>query len=718
MDTPQQKVKIKVKSRRSKGFEAYSSLLFKLLGVLLLTYSVYFYFSTQKGFLDVYFKSLFTKGTESSPKQVVGFTSFTTYTKLLFRFLPIVGLLLLNYYFSKRNKMVSYLLSLVLIGSLTYLHTQLFFHNYFLYAPTHTNYFYTALFLFVPVLVFFMNYMRHRKPLLLFLLSLYFYLFIFELLVVKFDYWYVFSALFLYHILFHVVTRSENVFLNQVTNSLSTYLVLSVFVLRQLYVGHHDSFLPLFFITGFVYFLFFFYESYFLLKNGSLPMYYYTLFSWLHTFYYVSLVLVVNFLFYNSLYYLPLFISLLVHCIVLYYLHVTEGSTKPYFALEIAALVLSCLFVASLWLVYGIALFLGSSSLLLLYYYNYRFNRIYAWVSLLFLQFLLLYFTYLVVAFYIPVFGLVSAPVGAVLEKGFVSCLLLFSVLYGVQKLLRKSKDTLDSKWFDKKNYLQFLRLFALFTLFILIEWIGFSLMVLVTGSTLYFHTLFFIVGSFYMLYLLFHRIYLPQQYKQILYYVFYFYAFSVAILGYFKFPYVSIQYLTIPNFLFVESFLHYFELVLLLLLLIKSYFIIAKKGIGVYAHHFFEVSLSIAAVVLLCKEFDFFLVLRSVGSYTTDELAALTLQLIKNKLLPYSLLILLSSILILVVGIYRNNKFMRFFAIFVTAFTLFKVFYLEYNLLTDDERFGMMVLLGLTFLLLSWIYTKQKSRHSIGHRR
>ena len=181
--------------------------------------------------------------------------------------------------------------------------------------------------------------------------------------------------------------------------------------------------------------------------------------------------------------------------------------------------------------------------------------------------------------------------------------------------------------------------------------------------------------------------------------------------MGYFKFPYRNLDSLAVPNYLFVASILHYLEFVLVLLLLLKAYFIVSKKVKSSFSKRFFELTLSLIAIVLLCKEYDFIYLLTHATSPLQVDHYDLALSLAKNKLLPYSLLMLLLSILLLLVGIYANNKYIRLFSVIVIGCTLFKVFYLEYNLLSTNERFGMMVILGLAFLLISWIYTQQKSR-------
>ena len=268
----------------------------------------------------------------------------------------------------KRYPYLSYSLNSVAILGLTFFHGQLFFHKYFYNDPCHTNYFITTLFLLVPTAVFLLNYTVSRKPFTLFLTSVYFYVFIFELLVLKFEYLYVFSVVLLYSVVYFLLSRKDSRFGSNVLNSLFAYSFLAVFVLRKLYVGHYDSFLSLYFVFSFLYFvLFLFIGLYYYLKTSSVSIYTY-LFVWFTTAFYLIATGLVLHVFYHSLYFLPLLVALFVHGALLYYVYVIQKNSVSLLAFELATLLLASLFITSLWIAYAFELFFGSLCVLLLYY--------------------------------------------------------------------------------------------------------------------------------------------------------------------------------------------------------------------------------------------------------------------------------------------------------------------------------------------------------------
>lgn len=112
-----------------------------------------------------------------------------------------------------------------------------------------------------------------------------------------------------------------------------------------------------------------------------------------------------------------------------------------------------------------------------------------------------------------------------------------------------------------------------------------------------------------------------------------------------------------------------------------------------------------------MCKEYDYLFLLNNFSSTELYNLALLSSMIIKNRLLPYSSIILFSATLLLLIGILRSDKFIRYFSLTLLGLALVKVFYLEFNLLNEEERFGSLVLLGIIFLVMSWIYKKVNVR-------
>lgn len=701
------KIKIKTKTRSVKGIEGYSSWVFRIVGVGLLLYSVYFYLSFQKEFLNTFFNSLFSHTDQVSDSSVK--SQKVSYFELLIRFLPTVLISLLCYLGAKKYPIRTYYLNLISTLGLTVAHTQLFFHKFFLHSASQGNVLINSLLLIIPITVFFLNYKIHKRPLALIFISLFFYSFIFQLVIVHFNYGFIFGAILIYSSIFYLLTQPQLDFKSNLINSFFAFSFLAIFVLRKLYVGHHESFLPIFFVASFLYFLLFFFVG---ISFSKINVTIKHLFHWSNTLVYIGVNALVISIFYGFWYFIPLFIALLVHLVALFFIHKFKfESTKNSTTIELPSIALLSLFLMTLWLPYAFDLFFGSLAVFLVVYYQKREHKYIYWSALVALQLLLIQYVYLLLSFYIPALALFFNPNVSMLEKGIVTSGLLLLTTYLVNFYLKGMKDKISTKWFSQRNYSQFLSLFFLLNLFILIEWICFSILIYKEGSIIYFHSVFFIVGFIYSLYLLFKRYKLPPKFKNVICYSAYFFAFLMPIFGYFKFPYYYINRLELPGFLTIETTLHYIELFFCVILLIKGFVVNHNKETVKKRKKFFEITLGLIGVILLCKEYDYLFLLNNFSSTELYNLALLSSMIIKNRLLPYSSIILFSATVLLLIGILRSDKFIRYFSLTLLGFALIKVFYLEFNLLNEEERFGSLVLLGIIFLVMSWIYKKVNVR-------
>jgi hypothetical protein len=83
------------------------------------------------------------------------------------------------------------------------------------------------------------------------------------------------------------------------------------------------------------------------------------------------------------------------------------------------------------------------------------------------------------------------------------------------------------------------------------------------------------------------------------------------------------------------------------------------------------------------------------------------------NQILPYSIILLVSLLIILLIGLVENNKFLRLFSFFVAFCVLVKVFYIEYYILTKNDKITIIIITGVTFLVISSIYNRIKQKRS-----
>jgi uncharacterized membrane protein len=86
---------------------------------------------------------------------------------------------------------------------------------------------------------------------------------------------------------------------------------------------------------------------------------------------------------------------------------------------------------------------------------------------------------------------------------------------------------------------------------------------------------------------------------------------------------------------------------------------------------------------------------------------------LISNQILPYSLIILTCSSILLIIGIKLKSLFLRSVSIIIIGVDLIKIFFIEFVEISDNYKGVVFILIGTLFLLLSLFYNKTKHKSS-----
>jgi hypothetical protein len=167
------------------------------------------------------------------------------------------------------------------------------------------------------------------------------------------------------------------------------------------------------------------------------------------------------------------------------------------------------------------------------------------------------------------------------------------------------------------------------------------------------------------------------NKFKNTIYNLIFFYSLLIPFLSFYYFPYTYKPDFTSSNYFLIEGIFHYLILLLGLIITFKSlsgitYLSIEKK----YLYHFFEAVLSIVMIVIACKEYDYITIINKVLSLNKINTGVLSDTINSNQLLPYSLIILFSTLLLLVIGIVNKNKFLITLSTFIIGFVLIKIFY------------------------------------------
>ena len=81
--------------------------------------------------------------------------------------------------------------------------------------------------------------------------------------------------------------------------------------------------------------------------------------------------------------------------------------------------------------------------------------------------------------------------------------------------------------------------------------------------------------------------------------------------------------------------------------------------------------------------------------------------QLTRNKLLPYSVMVGVASVVVFIRSVIRNTRFLRNFAIVLFCIMLVKLFAIDFGSLGAGERTVVFLVLGLVLIGFAFVYPR-----------
>jgi len=701
--------------KKIRGIESYSSIIFKITGFILLLLAVYYYFDTGNGnALDQLSKVLSGKSNRIHNGENLKF-SWDIFNNLLACFIPGLLGLLASIYYHKKNKSLFYNVSRALILFLTIAHATIFVNNWLPnYIFAYHDYYIVSGFIVIPIAVFLINYLNLKRSAILTLTTLYLYVFLFELLIIRYSYTYayVFCCIVLYTVLLYQISKKQNDTFNNIINALFAYGFLAIFVIRQLIYNSNTSTFGLFFSISSIYFLLFYFISLSFLFQEKKSLY--KLFYWIN----LALMLYINSIVLTSYFNftftaLPILFVIITNGLTLYLNKKYNYLTGKIFSIEIATLLLLSLLFTIIFRDFGYEIFFGTLAVFLIFYAKVVHNRTLIWSSVLLTFLLILKLVYLIISL-----SLIMTKVQSINEnfisKGFVNIGIILFAIWCVKNSLQSTKFHISNKWFSREKFLKLLSTFNLISLFVFIIWISLSVLLNSVGDLYYAVRVFAIVSGIVVLYITkFEKTIYEKEKIKIQYLTFFFFV-VLTFIGFYEFPYTFKFDISYTNILSTETPFHYLELFLAIGLgynILK----IAKNidSESKYLKDLIVVILSLFSIIILCKEYDFTTVLFSLISQHEFNQNSVLSILDNNQILPYSIILLLSLLVILLIGLVENYKFLRLFSVFVAACVLIKVFYIEYYVLTKNDKITIVMITGITFLLISSIYSRIKQKRS-----
>jgi len=365
-------------------------------------------------------------------------------------------------------------------------------------------------------------------------------------------------------------------------------------------------------------------------------------------------------------------------------------------------------------------LFSGCLSALLLIYGKVLRDQAYVIGSLVSLVIMMLIFLeYWILQFFPAAFLrdiLYNTPI---VNKGILTGLVSTTVLFVDHNLLKDVEVTLSKKWFKRRTYLRVMKGTILLTVYLTGFWIfNYAAMIVIGNDTAKFLSWF----CFSCLYFI---VVLPILSKQKSSYLQPFIWLSLIILV----TYPGLVHLTVvemrneflkhagysqSGFLF-----HYLATALLIsnLWLTGIYFTRMYKDKRPYLYGFWTF-LVLMLIFLTLSEMDHLTV--TTGLQKGIRIEDLVLW---NRQIPYTIVLVIFSVIILSLGFFRRNRFLRSLALVILAFTLIKFLYLDIRFIGSTGKTILLFTAGIVVIIISFFYSRirtyfhyKDSNHRLHH--
>ena len=717
MDRERNKIKLKVKAKKLSGVDRYLSIVLKVIGFLFIAIAGYYFIDAQGGDLIAKIISFLTVSDAIIGPTGVGVFPWKPFSYLLISHFIGISSLIWAIYYSKKHPNKAYRFILSIILAMTFFNTILYFYWFFtIWASPYYNYYIASVFLAVSLIPFFMSYLIYKKQALLIAILIYFHVFMFEMLCDSLNenrYLYVFSAISIFTIVLFYISKRNKPYLSSFINGVFAYGFLMILVLKKFIFNTNATYLSLFFIVSLLYFVIFYgITLYFNIKENKKI---FSIINVLNTLVYIVLNgYVLSRFGYSNYLGLVLFIAFLVHLLSIIVHNKYYSQKGKLTTIEITSLILISASVSLIWSEYCISMFFGIISILFFGYAKQYKNKIFVNIVITALITLAANFIYLTTNSY---FILLNSPTHgtiAILQNVFINSFIVLFFVFLLRIIVINEKQEDEQNWFNRRRYIRYLNILLAITSFVFIEWLGFFLLYSTVYELAFSNKILLFIGGIFALFVLKNDDYFSKKIKNWIYFSIYFFAIFFFSQIYFNFSITSIEYIFTNNFTIVEVLLHYIELFLALTIFgisftrLYSLNITKRKDLM----QFVVFTLCFICTVVICKEYDYISIVTSdLSSRVSEDEFEMILR--SNQFLPYSMIILTCSSLLLIIGIKLKSLFLRSTAILIIGADLIKIFFIEFVQISDNYKGVVFIVIGALLLLLSWFYNKTKHKRS-----
>ena len=721
MEEHRKKIKHKVKENRKPGFDRYISILSKAIGLLFIGFSLYYFVDSQGG---DFLKKIIAFFTSSDDSQIISKNNNGEFPveiifSLLIGYLPgLFGILTVQHYSKKYNLSPNKYLLPILIFMAIYNTIMCFYWMYYFGFFYYYNYIIAGSLLLLSLSLFFKSYLVSKNKSLLIAIIIFFHAFMLEILFQSNNenrYLYVFIPISIFSIALYFITQGNKNNLSNILNGCFSYLFLILFVIKKIVLNNSQSNLYLYISIGIVFYILFYLITfmYYLEEKKKI----YTLLNLLNTVLFITLTSYVFSIFnlLNSIYSI-VFLVLLIHLLSVFFsskLYPKKRDLKHY---EFISIILISSFIPLVLNDYFISLFLGSFCLFLfLYARNYKIRSLMPILNGL--TFLMVgNIIYIVANAYLSILYSPDKGFYELNQTTFINITIVLIVTFFLKILIKKSTEADEEKnWFNRKKYVNYLNGFLAIMVLLALEWSVFSMLFSNFYVDTFSNRVALLIFSFF-LFLSFKKWHSFSN-KLRKWFCFSLLIYSILSLSqvYFLFSFEKFNYIASNNLLLVEIVLHYLELLLAFSLIYITSLKINSFNNSTFKefYKFLLMLLCLFITLICCFEYDYLSILISEFSYDKLDVEKYEIIISSNFYLPYSIITLICSSLMIILGLNIKNKIIQITSLVVFGITIFKIIYLDFTMISDSAKSFAFIVIGLLLLSLSWYYnyTKEKKK-------
>ena len=688
-----------------------TSYLFKISGLVVLLIGVYYAFNSFNALSEI--QEMLTALFKPSQDLPITQNSDVFDPAIIFYFLP--GLLgsILASLFAKRFSFIAYLISILSIIYFFIFQIKILVYNPFHNGPVYPPAFVAEIFLVLITIVLFINALLLKKPFILILTSVYVYLSV-ALIMTRLNLNNLLSLSLVFTLSIAWSAGKIQTTLINLINFIFTIGFFGLFWVRKLAVNSQTEYLLPFFIYSTLFYILFFSIVFYAsgVKEKPMPKWMQITMGSTNFLFFVGTTAFVIIKYYSFDYLWIFALGLLLFNLLGLYLSGKYFPAVWKLPLHIITILLAALVLPLFLNQSTILLFTAGLSLLLLLYSKYSKNQPSIIISMISMGIMSLDFFFHWIFNYLPALVFSNdIPTHTLMGHGILSGMIVFATLTISIPLLKDLDVTLSKNVFSKIRYSRLIKGLTLFSLFLTLGWIFSALVFVLSGSSQLVSPMWFISGCLFFILLITFN---PQQFKSFLkpaLFLSWIFTLSYSILVHLNFLESLNDLMLSGNMSNGAIIIHFTALGLLMGLtaisLVRLYALYPmnktlRRGLQLYG--------LLIIILILFTEYDNLSILFRTNQFALKPSLGMGQEILAfNHRLPFSLILIASSMGVLVWSLFKRHRFLRNTSILLFISGIIKIFLYDFTILNEVTRTILFFFIGLLLLSFSFFYPKLK---------